>query len=391
MGLEEKAAVNKLFDDAIAGHAPIAYNGAVEQAFCTDFADFMGGGFVDAVNSGTAAVYVALRALDLEPFTEVIVGPITDAGGLMPVPMINCIPVVPDTAPGQFNVGPEQIEEMISPLTSAIIIAHIGGEPVDIEGIMAIARRHDLPVIEDCAQAHSTRLNGRLVGTFGDIAAFSTMFGKHCCTGGQGGLVFTKDESLYAHARRVSDRGKPFGMPAGSTNPVALLNFNLNDLSAAIGREQLKKLPGVVRRRKRVGGETSEWAIRTLVGPNTGPHPGAEPSYWFLRLELDTDRLTCDKNTFCDALLAEGCPIEPSYRHMPHTFEWHNNHRVFGSSGLPWSSPLYKGDATRTFPCPNAMAATDIQFIMYIHEGWSDREITDAISMLKKVESAYLR
>src|SRR5690242_10375097 len=77
MGLEEKSAVNKLFDDAIAGRANIGYNGPVEQAFCADFADFMGGGYVDAVNSGTTAVYVALRALDLEPFTEVIVGPIT--------------------------------------------------------------------------------------------------------------------------------------------------------------------------------------------------------------------------------------------------------------------------------------------------------------------------
>lgn len=391
MGLEEKAAANKLFDDAIAGRADIGYNGAAEQAFCSEFAEFMGGGYVDAVNSGTAAVYVALRALDLEPFTEVIVGPITDAGGLMPVPMIGCIPVVPDSAPGQYNTGPEQIEKMISPLTSAIVVAHIGGEPVDIEGIMEVARRHNLPVIEDCAQSHGATINGRLVGTFGDIAAFSTMFGKHCCTGGQGGLIYTKNESLYIKARQASDRGKPFGLPAGTTNVVASLNLNLNDLSAAIGREQLKKLPGVVRRRRDVVAKLRD-GLADFPAVRIPDHvPGAEPSYWFLRLEVDTDKLSCDKSTFCTALDAEGLPIEPIYRHMPHTFDWYRNHKVFGTSGLPWSSPLYKGDPNRTFECPNTIAATEVQFNVYIHEGWSDRDVADAISILRKVEAAYLK
>src|SRR5699024_4098238 len=113
-----------------------------------------------------------------------------------------------------------------------------------------LGKKHNIPVVEDCAQAHEAKINGQLVGTFGDIAAFSTMFGKHHSTGGQGGVVFTKDEALYKRARQASDRGKPFGLPAGATNPIASLNFNLNDLAATIGREQLKKLPGLVERRR---------------------------------------------------------------------------------------------------------------------------------------------
>lgn len=391
LGVEEKAAVDKLFDDAIAGIAPIGYNGAAEQAYCEEFAAFMGGGFADAVNSGTTAVYVALRALDLEPFTEVIVGPITDAGGMMPVAMINCIPVVPDGVPGMFNTGPAEIEKMITPLTSAIVIAHIGGEPADIEGIMEVARRHNLPVVEDCAQAHYAKVNGKLVGTFGDIAAFSTMFGKHSCTGGQGGVVFTKNENLYLNARRASDRGKPIGMPAGSTNPFASLNLNLNDLSVAIGRVQITKLPGVVARRRALVAKiaTGVAGLKALKMPQE--IPGAEASFWFLRMEVDTDKLTCTKDEYCDALMAEGIPIEPSYRHMPHTFEWFKNHRVFGTSGLPWSSPLYKGDPNREFLCPNIEAATDRQFLVYIHETWSDKDIADAVAAFTKLESAYLK
>lgn len=391
LGHEEKAAVDRLFDEAIAGGEPIGYDGSVEQAYCDEFAEFMGGGYADAVNSGTTAVYVALRALELEPFNEVIVGPITDAGGIMPVPMVNCIPVVPDSAPGRYNTGPEQIEEMISPLTSAIVVAHIGGEPADMEGIMRVARRHSLPVIEDCAQAHYTKIGGRLVGTFGDIATFSTMFGKHCCTGGQGGMVYTRNESLYINIKQASDRGKPFGLPDGATNVIASLNFNLNDLSAAIGREQLKKLPSVVRRRREIVASLADGltSVRSVTIP---PQiPGAEPSYWFLRLEVDTDKLVCDKDTFCEALIAEGLPMDSSYRHLPHTFGWFKNRRLFGTSGLPWSSPLYNGDPDRVFDCPNVIAATDVQFNLSVHEGWGQQEVADTIAVFRKVEDAYLR
>src|SRR5450759_1436330 len=85
LGLEEKAAVDALFDQAIASGEAFGYNGPDEEAYCREFAEFMGGGYADAVSSGTAAVYVALRVLEPEPFTEIIVSPITDPGGMMPI------------------------------------------------------------------------------------------------------------------------------------------------------------------------------------------------------------------------------------------------------------------------------------------------------------------
>ena len=233
VGWEEKAAVAAVFDRSIAEGSVPGYNGAEEEAYCQEFSAYMGGGFTDAVNSGTSAVYVALKTLNLEPFSEVIVGAVTDPGGMMPIPLLNMIPMIADTQPGSFNTGPEQVEALISPRTSAILVPHIAGEPADMEGILQVANRHSLPVIEDCAQAHGARLNGRMLGTFGSIAAFSTMFGKHHCSGGQGGLLFTRDEQLYQSCRRASDRGKPFFLPQGATNASASLNFNLSDLAAA--------------------------------------------------------------------------------------------------------------------------------------------------------------
>ena len=392
-GREEREAVESLIDQSIATGRVFGYDGPSERAFCQEFAEFMGGGYADAVNSGSSAVYVALCALGLEPFTEVVVSPITDLGGMMPIPLLNCIPVIADAAPGRYNVGPEQVEERITPQTSAIVIAHIGGEPVDIESIMTIARNRGIPVVEDCAQSHGATLNGQPVGSFGDIAAFSTMFSKHFNTGGQGGLVYTKSEELYKLSRRASDRGKPFFMPEGATNQMASHNLNMNDLAATIGRAQLKKLPDIVQRRREfAAGLTEGFKDMGLqaVGAPTQIH-GARPSYWWWRLTVNTDRLDCDKDTFCEAVAAEGVLLTRRYEAMPHMMEWYRSRRVFGSSGYPWTCPLYKGDPDKEYTCPNAEAAIDAHFNLTIYESWADEEEADILAAFKKVEAAYLK
>ncbi len=394
IGWEEKSAVDALLEHAISTGTAPGYNGEEESAYCDEFASFMGGGYVDAVSSGTAGIYVALRALDLEPFTEVIVGAVTDPGGLMPVPLLNLIPMIADTEPDSYNSGPEQVKALISPRTSAILVAHIGGEPADIPGIVAIARERGIPVIEDCAQSHAATLNGEMVGTFGDIGAFSTMYGKHHSSGGQGGLVFTRDEVLYQAIRRASDRGKPFFLPPGSTNAIASLNLNLNDLAAAIGRVQLKKLPKIVSQRRAIVAEIGQGiaglqtvSIPTPIAPARG---SAQPSYWFLRMRFHADRASCDKETLCQALTAEGLSIAPHYRGaLPHTMDWFTKRRVFGHSGYPWTSPAYTGDPDRQFPCPNAQRAMDTHFNLSFYESWGAAEIADAIAIFFKVDQAY--
>jgi len=173
IGEEEKAAAVALFDEAIRTGNTFGYGGPQEQAYEEAFTRFMGGGFTDAVNSGTNAVYCALGALRLEPFSEVIVPPITDPGGVMPVPLLGCVPVVADAAPGRFNTAAEQIEPLITERTRAILVAHILGDAVDMDPIMELAKARNLLVIEDCAQAPGARYKGRLVGTIGDIATFA--------------------------------------------------------------------------------------------------------------------------------------------------------------------------------------------------------------------------
>lgn len=393
IGDEEKHAAVAVFDEAIrTGNAP-GYGGSQEENYCREFADSLGGGFADAVNSGSTALYVALRALGIEPFSEVAVACVTDPGGMMPIPLLNCIPVPVDTAPGSFNVGPEQVEEAITPLTRAIVVVHMLGEPADMPGILAVAERHGIPVIEDCAQAHGATFNGQAVGTFGDIGVFSTMFGKHHCTGGQGGVVFTQNETLMPMIRRSADRGKPFGLPAGSTNQLASLNFNLNDLACAIGREQLKKLPGIVERIRSVVERVRQGLNGTTSCRIPEAIPGADPSYWKLRVAFPADAMSFDKATFCAALRAEGLLFVERYEPhcMPHRQAWFRERRAFGTSGLPWSSTEYRGDRNRTYPCPNAMAAMDSYFLLLCHEAWTQQDVDDAVAIIRKVELHYRR
>jgi len=388
---EEKQAAVALFDKSIASGAAFCYNGEEEDAYCNEFAEFMGGGYADAVNSGTSAVYVALRALDLEAFTEVIVPPVTDMGGVMPVPLLNCIPVPADVAPGSYNMGPEQVAARITDRTSAILVAHIAGQPADMDPIMEIARAKGIPVVEDCAQAHGALYKGRLVGTMGDTAAFSTMSGKHHATGGQGGVVFTKREDLYWRARQASDRGKPFGVENAAGNVLCSHNLNLNDLSAVIGRVQLRKLPRInagCRRAARAIAEKCRGlkAVEVDLGlPNT------EGAFWFLVLRLDVDKVSVDVVTFVKALQAEGLPFNCKYTEPFTELPWFKERAVFGTSGYPWTSPLYKGDPDQEYPLPNLERVHNSLFMIKVHENVTESEAEHVAKALAKAEAAFLK
>jgi perosamine synthetase len=328
-GEEEKAAAVKMFDRCIETGGVIGYGGEEESSYEQEFAHYMGGGYADGVNSGTSAVYCALGALRLRPGSEVVCPPITDPGGCMPVALLGCIPVVADAVPGSYNTGAAQIEAVLTPHTSAILVAHIAGEPVDMDPIMELANKHGLPVIEDCAQAHGARYKGKVVGSIGTIAAVSTMSGKHHASGAQGGMVFSKDAALITECKRFSDRGKPFGVKDARTFPPpnmrAGLNLNSNDLSAAIGRVQLRKLEASIQRRRRVAAGISQGLCEGgVMGIRLGEWPsGSEPSHWFLRVHCDPGALGGrPAKDIALALKAEGIPCQPEYRYIVSEMQW---------------------------------------------------------------------
>jgi len=390
-GEEEKAAANRVIDAAIAAGVAPGYGGVEETEFCNEFSEMLGGGYADAVNSGTTSVYVALRALDIEPFTEIIAPPVTDPGGIMPIVMMNCIPVIADSEKDSFNMSLESIKTRYTENTSAIVVPHIAGEPADIEGIMAFAKEKGIKVVEDVAQAHGASVNGKPCGTFGDTAGFSLMFGKHVCVGGQGGMVFTKSEETYWKIRQCSDRGKPFGLK-GYDNVTATLNYNMDEIHCAIGREQIKKTKAIADGRRRVVAALKEkLADIPCLFYNELPE-GAVPSYWFFRILFREGYTSCTKAEFCAALNAEGVTAAARYGATPYTADWYTKRNVFGKSGYPWAAPEYKGDRNKYYTLadvPNADKALNDTIMIYPWESWTDTNIQQVSDAFHKIYEAY--
>ncbi len=387
---DDKRAVMDLFDQAIEeGSHIIGYGGPKEEAYCKAFCEFMGGGFADGVNSGTNAVYVALRAMELEPYSEVIVPPVSDPGGIMPVVMCQLIPVPADCEPDFFNIDPASIEEKITPRTAAIVVAHISGRPADMDAIMAIAQRHNLKVIEDCAQAHGARYKGRAVGSIGHVAAFSTMFGKHHACGGQGGLVYSRDESTYWKIRRHADRGKPWGVENPTGNVGADLNCNMDEMHAALGVSQMRKLPGHLNHIRKLARRLAD-GIRPLQAVHmVDDPPNCEGSFWFIVLRFDKRKLPIDKATFIEALNAEGILFSDTYMHSPVAWPWFEQRAAFGTSQLPWRHPDQKASTPNQLELPRLLAVDRDHFSVKIHEGYSIQDVDDIVAVLAKVESAF--
>ena len=177
------------------------------QAFEREFAAYLGTKHCVAFNSGTSALHVAMRLLDLGPGDEVITTPFTFIATCWAVVYTGARPVFVDIDAATFNLDPPLVERAITGRTRAILPVHLYGHPCDLDPLLDLARRHRLPLVEDAAQAHGARHRGRLVGTFGDLAAFSFYPTKNLGACGEGGALVTDRDDLAARARTLREHG----------------------------------------------------------------------------------------------------------------------------------------------------------------------------------------
>lgn len=205
-----------------------------------------------SVNSNTSGLFAAIGACNIGPGDEVIVSPYTmSASAIAPV-IYGAVPVFSDIDPRTFCLDPASIEARITDRTRAILVVHIFGHPADMDVINALASRYNLHVIEDCAQAPATQYKGKSVGGLGDLGVFSLNYHKHIHTG-EGGLVTTDRNDLAEKIALIRNHGEQVVEEKGSEDLVNTFGFNyrLTELQAAIGIEQLKKLPGLIEVRNR--------------------------------------------------------------------------------------------------------------------------------------------
>jgi perosamine synthetase len=353
------------------------YEGHFEKLYVRAFTEMMGGGYADAVATGTSALYIAMAALDLPKGSEVIVSAITDPGSLAAIVLNGLKPRLADSAPGSYNIGAEQFAERLSPNVTGALIVHAGGQAAEIDKIVELAHARGIKVLEDCAQSHGALLRAKPIGTFGDIAAFSTMYRKAHMTGPSGGVVYTRDLELHRRAIAHADRGKPrwredFSDRDPSNYLFPALNHNTDEISCAIGLASLARLRSTIIARLAF---VSDFVARLVDASNVcSPYPFSPTnSPFYYQVMVDCDAITCSKIEFAEAVRAEGIDLNPHYR--------------FVVSDWPYIRPYLADD----FDAPNAHDICNRSFNLYLNERYGELEARDIVKAIVKVEKHFAK
>jgi len=261
-GKEEMTYVKEVLDSGLGASTSGTMNSRLERAFAARF----GVKYAITHNSGTSTMHSCLAAAGVGPGDEVIVPALTVISTAMVVIHQNAVPVFADVDPLTFNMDPKDVERRITPRTKAIIPVHLYGLPCDMDPIMALAKKHNLAVIEDCAQCFLGQYKGRLAGTIGHMASFSFEHTKHMTTG-DGGIVITNDEKLATAVRkfsclgfgvisagdgRVRTRAFAFQDPNFKRHDSMGWNYRLPEVAAAVGLAQVARLDDYVAKRQRI-------------------------------------------------------------------------------------------------------------------------------------------
>jgi dTDP-3-amino-3,4,6-trideoxy-alpha-D-glucose transaminase len=216
------------------------------EAFETEFAAMCGAGHAVGVGTGTDALALGLRALDIGPGDEVVTSPVSAAYSALAIMMVGARPVFADIDPERLTLDPRGAAAAITSRTKALMPVHLYGQPADMPALMALAERHHLAVIEDCCQAHAATCAGRPVGSFGDVAAYSFYPTKNLAALGDGGALTTRDAPVAARVRRLRNGGQTDRYHHGEFG----VNSRLDEIQAAVLRARLAWLPGWTEERR---------------------------------------------------------------------------------------------------------------------------------------------
>lgn len=308
IGPEEIEAVRKVLASGWLTTGPVA------QEFEGNFAAYVGCKHALAVNSGTAALQLALDVIGLVPGDEVLVPTYTFTATAEVVTYYGARPVLCDSVPGGFNLDVSDAERRITAKTRAIIPVHVAGEPCDMEAVQALARRHNLHVIEDAAHALPSTYRGRRIGTISKLTAFS-FYATKTMTTAEGGMLTTDDDD-YArriHSMRLhgigGDAWKRYAREGSWYYDVENAGYKLNmpDVLAALGVAQLAKCDRFLRRRRTIAARyNAEFSANSAFELPPDGGPGSGTSWHLYILRIDPRRFGLDRNRFIDELKHAG-------------------------------------------------------------------------------------
>ena len=356
------------------------WTGNEGREFEKEFAHFAQAEYAVAVANGTLALDLALNALSLRAGDEVIVTSRTFLASASSIVTSGAVPVFADVDRESQNVTAQSIKRVITERTKAIICVHLAGWPCEMDSIMALAKEHNLYVIEDCAQAHGAKYKGRSVGSIGHIGAWSFCQDKIMTTGGEGGMVTTNDEQLWQKMWSFKDHGKSYDAVYNKQHPPGFrwlhesfgTNWRLTEMQSAIGRIQLKRMPEwSVKRQQNAASINASCqafsALRVPVVPDTIEH-ACYKYYVFVRPEKLKPGWSRDR--IVDEIVKLGVPCFQGSCSEVYLEKAFDNTDFRPSERLPVAKEL--GD-------------TSLMFL--VHPTLTDSEIAQTCSAISKVMS----
>lgn len=294
------------------------WTGTECRDFEKEFAKWSESQYAIAVANGTVALDLALNALGIQAGDEVVVTPRTFLASASSIVNAGGIPVFADVDRDSQNITAESIEKVLTDKTRAIICVHLAGWPCDMDPIMALAEKHHLAVIEDCAQAHGAKYKGKPVGSIGHIGAWSFCQDKIMSTAGEGGMVTTNDETLWKKMWAFKDHGKSYDAVYHKEHAPGFrwlhesfgTNWRMTELQGVVGRIQLKRMPEW--HQKRIRNAQAIWqtaqaipALRVPSIPEEITH-AAYKCYLFVEPEKLKDKWNRDR--IIEEIVARGVP-----------------------------------------------------------------------------------
>jgi dTDP-4-amino-4,6-dideoxygalactose transaminase len=348
VGDEERAAVDRVLKSGMMAQGPEV------AAFEEEFSKFVGGYKCVAVNSGTSGLHMALVAAGIKQGDEVIVPSFTFAATANSVALAGGTPVFVDIDPKTFNIDPAAIEAAITPKTKAIQPVHLYGQPAQMDKIMELAKKHNLLVLEDAAQAHLAKLNGQYVGSFGLAGTFSFYPTKNM-TSGEGGMISCATDEFTRMCKLLRNQG----MEKRYENEVVGFNTRMTDIHAAIGREQLKKIEGWTKTRQ----ANAKFLDENLKGVIT-PYviPGAEHVYHQYTIRI----VGQDRDKFAEEMTKRGV-----------------------GSGVYYPIPVHQLPSFGLkFDLPNTTAAGKEVLSIPVHPALSQADLETVVEVINSVANA---
>ena len=373
-GKKELNAVINVFKKSWKDKRDFSSEGFFENKFNKEFSKFHGGGFVDTVNSGTSAVYIALKSYGIKKKDEVIISPVCNPGGTMPIALASSNLVIPDSAKNSFIICPENFAKSVNKNTKFAVITHLGGHSVEIEEISKICKKNKIILIEDCSQAHGAKYKNKYLGTFGDTSTWSTMFSKTLSTGGTGGVILTKKKDQYWKIRSIADRGKPFNKKNfnfRNTDEYLFpsLNYNIDELSCAIGSSILSRLKYIIKKRQELATKLDQKLI-SLNGfsPTNLQIKNSNSSIFFHTIKINLEKFKSSKEEIVKAIESEGIEINGNYKDIVCEWKWINKY------------------TKKKYYSENAINFRNSTFNLLYNEKYTLKDIQDIFNVLKKVE-----